>query len=85
MIEDKFLGSDLSMDAPVAELRAVSHDPTCRRLITLKEGRKMTAVQLQAEYLELARKYTEDRYGDDVDDVTADVLDQRESVLNRGR
>src|ERR1700730_10310701 len=43
----------------------------------------MTAVQLQAEYLELARKYTEDRYGNDVDDITADVLDRWESVLNR--
>src|SRR5213079_626515 len=83
MIEDKFLGTDLSVEAPVAELRAISHDPTCRRLLTLKDGRKMTAVQLQAEYLELARKYTEDKYGDDVDDITADVLDRWESVLNR--
>src|SRR6202042_1689627 len=83
MIEDKFLGSDLSVESPVAELRAISHDPSCRRLVTLKDGRKMTAVQLQAEYLELARKYTEDRYGNDVDDITADVLDRWESVLNR--
>ena len=83
MIEDKFLGSDLSVEAPVAELRAISHDPACRRLVTLKDGRKMTAVQLQHEYLELARKYTEDRYGDDVDDITTDVLDRWESVLNR--
>src|SRR5438270_1021412 len=50
-IDDKFLGTDLSVEAPVAELRAISHDPTCRRLLTLKDGRKMTAVQLQAEYL----------------------------------
>src|SRR2546421_143744 len=77
------LGTDLSVEAPVAELRAISHDPSCRRLLTLKDGRKMTAVQLQAEYLELARKYTEDKYGDDVDDITADVLDRWESVLNR--
>ena len=41
----------------------------------------MTAVQLQMEYLELARKYTEDRYGADVDDATADVLARWESVL----
>ena len=75
--------ADLSVEAPVAELRAISHDPTCRRLVTLKDGRKMTAVQLQAEYLELARKYTEDRYGNDVDDITADVLNRWESVLNR--
>src|SRR6195256_5524326 len=63
MIEDKFLGGDLSVEAPVAELRAISHDPACRRLVTLKEARKMHAVQLEAEYLELARKFTEDKYG----------------------
>jgi len=43
----------------------------------------MTAVQLQLEYLEQARKYIEDRYGADVDDVTTDVLRRWESVLTR--
>ena len=43
----------------------------------------MTAVQLQMEYLELARKYVEDKYGADVDEVTSDVLDRWESVLTR--
>ena len=83
MIEDKFLGGDLSIEAPVADLRAVSHDPALRHLVTLRDGRKMTAVQLQTEYLELARKYTEDKYGTDVDPTTADVLDRWESVLGR--
>jgi Pup amidohydrolase len=83
MIEDRFLAADLSIESPVAELRAISHDPTCKRLVTLKDGRKMTAVQLQAEYLELARKYVEDKYGNDVDDITTDVLSRWESVLNR--
>jgi proteasome accessory factor A len=83
MIEDKFFGADLSVEAPVAELRAVSHDPSCTRLLTLRDGRKLTAIQLQSEYLELARKYVEDRYGADVDPITADVLDRWESVLAR--
>jgi Pup amidohydrolase len=83
MIEDKFLSGDLSIEAPVADLRAVSHDPSLRYLVTLRDGRKMTAVQLQTEYLELARKYTEDKYGTDVDPTTADVLDRWESVLGR--
>jgi proteasome accessory factor A len=83
MIEDRFFGADLGLEAPVAELRAVSHDPSCRHLVTLRDGRKMTAVQLQMEYLELARKYTEDRVGADVDDMTADVLERWESVLTR--
>ena len=83
MIEDRFLGGDLSVESPVAELRAVSHDPSCRHLVTLRDGRKMTAVQLQMEYLELARKYTEDRYGADVDEITTDVLARWEIVLTR--
>ncbi|HEX9357985.1 MAG TPA: depupylase/deamidase Dop [Streptosporangiaceae bacterium] len=83
MIEDKFLGGDLSIESPVAELRAISHDPSCHHLVTLRDGRKMTGVQLQMEYLELARKYTEDKFGSDVDDMTTDVLTRWESVLTR--
>jgi Pup amidohydrolase len=83
MIEERFLDGDLALETPVAELRAISHDPTCRHLVTLRDGRKMTAVQLQMEYLDRARKYTEDRYGADVDDMTADVLNRWESILGR--
>jgi proteasome accessory factor PafA2 len=81
MIEDRFLVNDLAIDGPVAELRAVSHDPTCRHLIPMRDGRKLTAIQIQMEYAELARKYTQDKFGSDVDDLTADVLDRWESVL----
>jgi Pup amidohydrolase len=83
MIEERFLDGDLALETPVAELRAISHDPSCRHLVTLRDGRKMTAVQLQMEYLDRARKYTEDRYGADVDEMTADVLNRWESVLGR--
>jgi len=83
MIEDRFLASDLSIESPVAELRSISHDPTLKHLVTLRDGRKMTGVQLQMEYLELARKYSEDKYGGDIDDVTSDVLSRWESVLTR--
>jgi len=81
MIEDRFLTTDLGIDGAVAELRAVSHDPTCRHLIQLRDGRRLTAVQVQMEYLELARKYTQERFGGDVDDLTSDVLDRWESAL----
>ncbi len=43
MIEDKFFSHDLSLEAPVADLRAVSHDPSLKYLVTLRDGRKMTA------------------------------------------
>ncbi|WP_028660899.1 depupylase/deamidase Dop [Nocardioides insulae] len=83
MIEARFLTRDLAVDGPVAALRAVSHDPGLQTLITLKDGRRLTGVQLQMEYLELARKYVEDRYGTDADAQTVDVLDRWESVLTR--
>jgi proteasome accessory factor A len=81
MIEDGFLGVDLSVERPVNSLHEVSHDPSLAYLITLKDGRKLTAVQLQMEYAEQARKFVQDRYGQDIDPTTADVLDRWEAVL----
>ena len=83
MIEDGFLTDDFSIDGPVAALRAVSHDSTLSHRVTLRDGRKMTGIQVQLEYLEQARKYVEDRFGADADDVTRDVLERWESVLSR--
>jgi len=83
MIEANFLADDLAVAQPVRELHEVSHDPSLRHAITLADGRTMTALDLQGEYLDRARKYVDDRLGDDVDDQTSDVLDRWESVLNR--
>ncbi len=75
--------TDLSLEAPVATLRAISHDPTLRQQVILRDGRKMTAVQLQMEYLDQARKFVEDRWGSDADEQTRDVLTRWESTLVR--
>ena len=83
MIEDRFITRDLGLETPVASLRAISHDPTCRERVGLLDGRKLTAVQLQMEYLDLARKYVEETLGDDADAQTRDVLTRWESVLTR--
>ncbi len=83
MIEDRFISSDLTVDGSVAGLRAISHDPTLRHLVTLTDGRQLTGIQLQLEYLDLAKKYVEDRYGSDADPQTLDVLARWESVLDR--
>ncbi|MCL8025862.1 proteasome accessory factor PafA2 [Nocardioides sp. BSK12Z-4] len=83
MIEDRFIDRDLTVDQPVAALRSVSHDPSLQHLVTLRDGRTLTAVQLQMEYLELARKYVETRLGDSADPQTLDVLARWESVLDR--
>ena len=83
MIEDGFIAVDLAVDQPVRTLHQVSHDPTLKRLVTLRSGRTLTAVQLQMEYFELARKYVEERFGADADEQTKDVLIRWEDTLNR--
>jgi Pup amidohydrolase len=83
MIEDRFIQTDLAVNRPVASLRAVSHDPTLTHLLERADGQTLTAVELQWEYFNLAKKYVDQRYGDDADDQTQDVLDRWESVLNR--
>jgi proteasome accessory factor A len=83
MIEEKVLTPDLGIADPVTELKAVSHDPGLTHLMRLRDGRKLTALDLQWAYYERARSFVDSRYGDDVDEVTADVLDRWESVLDR--
>ncbi len=85
MIEAGFIDADLWVDAPVGALRSVSHDPTLKHLLSLRDGRRMTAVQLQLVYLELTKAFVKQGVDDGVaiDPVTADVLARWESVLTR--
>jgi proteasome accessory factor PafA2 len=81
MIEAAYLPDELGVASPVRELHDVSHDPSLTHLIRLRDGRSITAIGLQGEYLDRARKFVDDRYGDDVDEQTADVLHRWETVL----
>jgi proteasome accessory factor A len=58
MIEDRFLPV-LSLTNPVQSLHEVSRDITCTTQIALADGRRVSAVQLQWEYLDRAKKYVE--------------------------
>ncbi|MDQ4039716.1 MAG: proteasome accessory factor PafA2 [Actinomycetota bacterium] len=79
MIEDGEIGTDLRVEDPVSTLHAVSHDPSLRMLIRLHDGRRMTALQLQSVYLDLATTYVH-RMGVD-DPETKDVLERWAEVL----
>src|SRR5690606_33039130 len=82
MIEDDELGDDWLIASPVAAIRQVSHDPTLRRTILLRDGRRMTALEIQWGMLERARKYEQTHGLASVgEDVGADVLARWEQVL----
>src|ERR671927_1279168 len=52
MIEDGFFDRDYSLQSPVQAIRDISHDPTLRETIKLKDGRSISALDMQLEYLE---------------------------------
>jgi proteasome accessory factor PafA2 len=78
MIEDAFL-PDFSLVNPVAAIHDVSRDVSLTAQVALTDGRKMTALQLQWEYLELARKYV-DREDDTPENQ--EVVERWEAVLH---
>jgi proteasome accessory factor PafA2 len=83
MIEDDFFGDlDLTLATPVPAMRKVSYDLTLGEVLELADGRRLTALEMQWELLDLARKYAEDRGLDAVDDeVGRDVLRRWETTL----
>src|SRR2546425_2113520 len=78
MIEDGFFDRDYSLQSPVQAIRDISHDPTLRETVRLKDGRTITPLQLQTEYLEHATRYVQSI---DADLVTKDVLGRWTRVI----
>lgn len=58
MLESGFLKRDFTLDNPIRAIRDVSHDITGRGLITLSSGQSLTALELQSEYLRLAKEFS---------------------------
>jgi Pup amidohydrolase len=77
MIEDEFL-PDFSLEGPVQALHEVSWDPELQGMLRLVDGRSITAVDLQWEFLDHAKKWTKEN---DDTPVHTEVLQRWESVL----
>ena len=50
---------DLTLENPIRAIREISHDTTCRRKVRLANGRELSALDIQSEYLSKALKYAE--------------------------
>jgi proteasome accessory factor PafA2 len=80
MVEDDAIDRDLSLEGPVAAYRQVSRDLTCREPVRLKDGRTVTPIDLQREYLALAHEYYRQR---EAEPWVRDVLLHWEKTLDR--
>ena len=58
MLEDPAIVlRDLTLENPIRAIREISHDLTCRKKVRLANGREVSALDIQSEYLTRALRY----------------------------
>ena len=82
LIEAEALGDDLTLADPVREMHEVSHDPTLTHRLRLRDGREMTAVEIQRTYLDAATRLVAAQAVPGTDSQTDDVLQRWRRVLD---
>jgi Pup amidohydrolase len=79
MIEDGAITKNLSLRDPVRAIKEISHDATCKHEFPLEDGKRRNAVEIQAEYLEMALAYTAKQ---SLDPITKDVMVKWEHAID---
>ena len=80
LIEEEESLPALELEDPVSAIKEVSRDTTLKRLVKLADGRQLTAVEIQKNYLEAAHRFYSRR---ELDPLTKDILIKWENVLRR--
>lgn len=73
-------GGEVQIDSPLDALRAFAADPTCNKAVRMKDGRKLTAIEIQQHYLQAAEHHAGDgrmpTWAGDVCRIWRDILDR---------
>jgi proteasome accessory factor A len=78
MIEEGVVMRDLTIENPIRAIREISHDMTGRRTVRLANGREVSALDIQREYLTKARDFVDRR------DLHTPVVDKALDLWERG-
>jgi proteasome accessory factor A len=79
MIEDGAITKNLSLRDPVRAIKEISHDVSCRHEFPLDDGKRRNAVEVQADYLEMALAWAAKQ---SLDPITKDVLAKWEHAID---
>ncbi len=78
LIEKRVIGKQFALQDPVAVIKSISRDLSCKNIYELKDDRKWTAIEIQQAYLELAHKHLS---AEEQTPIVKDVLEKWEFVL----
>ncbi|MFN8168820.1 MAG: Pup--protein ligase [Candidatus Nanopelagicales bacterium] len=83
MLEHGTVLRDMSLENPIRAIREISHDPTGRKTVRLANGRELSALQIQTEFLERATDFAQRRgLLDDPTGLHARVIDLWTRTVN---
>ena len=80
MIEDHFINEHFTLRNSVQAIHEISEDITCKKLIELDNGKRLSAIELQWRYFECAKKYLEQV---ESDTTTDEVMKRWEYVMTQ--
>jgi proteasome accessory factor A len=84
MVEAGTVMRDLTLENPIRAIRDVSHDMSGRRKVRLANGREVSALEIQQEYLSKAIEFTERRGSDPITDRVIDLWSRTLRAVETG-
>jgi proteasome accessory factor A len=84
MIEAGAIMRDLTLDNAIRAIREVSHDMTGRSRVRLANGRELSALDIQYEYLNRAKDFTDKNGADPVSKRVLDMWDRALVAIETG-
>jgi proteasome accessory factor A len=78
LVEDGAIAKSLAVNDPVKVVKEISHDLACKRSDAMERGGRLSAIEIQKEFLDNALRYFSSR---SIDPITKDVLARWERVL----
>jgi proteasome accessory factor A len=74
---------DMTLENPIRAIREISHDTTLRRRVRLANGREASALEIQTEYFNRARRYQETKGLSPLEDQALDMWEHCLTGLER--
>ena len=74
---------DMTLENPIRAIREISHDITCTRKVRLANGREVSALDIQSEYLQRALRYAETRGLNPEEKMALDAWEHAVTTIER--
>src|SRR3954466_2199015 len=78
MVEANTVMRDLTLENPIRAIREISHDASCKKRVRLANGRELSAIEIQSEYLERTQRFMERR---GIDTQSRKLLDEWQNAI----